>query len=91
MPELIGRILRHEVPVDDRWHTLGLSGPVLHVGTRRPDVVEVWALATSGPSLNRHFRVVGTGQPLPDGAVRHIGSAITAGGALVWHLVEGQP
>jgi hypothetical protein len=82
-------IFRYEVPVDDEWHALQLSGPVLHVDVRlRPNVVEVWALSTNrqGPELTQHFRVFGTGQPLPDG-VRHVGTALVPGG-LVWHLME---
>ncbi|MGH8576156.1 MAG: DUF7352 domain-containing protein [Gammaproteobacteria bacterium] len=81
-------MLRYEVPVDDQWHTLELSGAVLHVDTRAPDVVEVWALDSGGPTLPRQFRAFGTGQRIPDGRLRHVGSVITAGGRLVWHLFE---
>ena len=63
-------VFRYSVPVDDRWHTLGLSGAVLHVACRQPDVVEVWALNTGGPELPRVFRVFGTGQCLAAGT-RH--------------------
>jgi hypothetical protein len=83
-------IHRYEVPVDDRWHTLNLSGEVLHVASRRPDVVEVWAVAdTDGRSHPRRFCAFGTGQPLPEEPVRYVGSAFAANGALVWHLMEG--
>lgn len=60
-------------------------------GTRGMDVVEIWVLASGHPQIERWFRVVGSGHPLPAGSCRHVGSAITAGGALVWHLIEGQP
>lgn len=36
-------IYRYEVPVDGLWHTLQLPGEVLHVASRHPGVVEVWA------------------------------------------------
>jgi hypothetical protein len=81
-------VLRHEVPVDDTWHDVRLPGPVVHIATRRPDVVEIWTLHTDGgPEVTRTFRVYGTGQPITD-AVRHVGTAIVPGGALVWHLME---
>lgn len=81
-------IHRYEVPVDDRWHELRLSGAVLHVACRRFDVVELWALHSNGPELRRAFRAVGTGQPLPDEPTRHVGSALAAEGRLVWHVME---
>lgn len=81
-------IYRYEVPVDDHWHVIPLSGAVLHVGSRTPDVVEFWALQSGGPIIPRMFRVFGTGQPLPDRPLRHCGTAMAAGGALVWHLME---
>lgn len=85
--DVSGRVLRHEVPVDDRWHALQLSGPIVHVATRNPRVVEVWAIDTGEASSLRGFRAFGTGQPLPPD-VAHVGTAITPGGQLVWHLFE---
>lgn len=84
------RVLRYEVPVDDRWHELWLSGEVVHVDTRRPDVVEFWALA-GGEVRCRRFVVVGTAHRIPDEATRHVGSVLAAGGALAWHLFEATP
>ncbi len=82
------RIFRYEVPVDDRPHTLPLSGAVLHVACRQVDVVELWALESGGPPIERAFQVVGTGQPLPDRWFMYRGTAIAPGGQLVWHLME---
>lgn len=82
-------VFRYEVPVDDRWHTLSLTGPIVHVAARQPDVVEVWAVAQPAADKEpRSFRVFGTGHPLPADAGRHVGAAVTAGGRLVWHLFE---
>ena len=81
-------IYRYEVPVDDRWHTLRLSGPIVHVAARQLDVVEVWALATGNPEHESQFRAFGTGHPLPAERIRHVGTALTASGRLVWHLFE---
>jgi hypothetical protein len=83
------RILRYEVPVDDQWHEHGLSGAILHIASRRPDVVEFWALDSGGAPYPRRFRVYGTGHPIdgdPEPAYR--GTALAAGGSLVWHLME---
>jgi hypothetical protein len=82
-------IYRYEVPVDDKPHTLELSGEIVHVATRDSASVEVWAWHTGGHTIERAFQVVGTGQPLPEGWTRHVGTAIAPGGRLVWHLLEG--
>lgn len=91
MTDVAQRVLRHEVPVDDSWHDvrLGAGVPVLAVAARRPDVVEFWAIDTPGEATSRRrFRVFGTGQPLPLPDAKHHGTALAAGGALVWHLME---
>lgn len=80
-------IYRYEVPVDDRWHPLQLSGRIVHVDCRDPRAVEVWALHTRASAVIRTFRVYGTGQPLPPD-IQHIRTAIAPGGELVWHLFE---
>lgn len=79
-------IYRYEVPVDDRWHTLELTGAVLHVASRRPELVEVWAIAGTMTPRRMEFRVFGTGHPLPDDRGDYQGTALAAGGRLVWHL-----
>lgn len=81
------RVLRTEVPVDDQWHQIEVGQGIVHVVTRRPEVVEVWFLSDdTKPPLVRTMRVFGTGQDLPDEPLRYLGSAVTAGGSLVWHL-----
>lgn len=87
------RVLKYSVPVDDRWHVLQVAGPLLHVACQYgPESVQVWA--SDAPSPVRQFRVFGTGQVVDGGpeaerfTYHHAGSAITAGGALVWHLFE---
>lgn len=85
------QILRYEVPVDDRWHTIILPGPIVHVATRRPEVVEVWATTDGFGSQEHEMRVYGTGHPYPVGDVHHVGTAIAADGALVWHLIQRGP
>lgn len=84
-------IYRYEIPVDDRSHAVNMHGStrVLHVAARRPNIVEFWA-EHDGPTLDRWFRVFGTGQPLPEDWMKHryIGTALAADGQLVWHLYE---
>lgn len=74
-------IYRYEVPVDDQWHTLELSGAILHVAARRPEVVELWAFESGGPRMRREFRVFGTGQPMPEEIDVHMhrGTALADG------------
>lgn len=81
-------IYRYEVPVDDAWHDLELRGKIVHVASRRIDVVEVWAIHDEqARPLKRRVRVFGTGHPLPKQARRHLGTAIPPGGQVVWHLM----
>lgn len=85
------RIFRYEVPVDDRDHRVHLPEYVriVKIGARRTDAVEFWGLVTgSDLSYDRVFRVLGTGQPIPNG-YEYIGTPEpVAGGQLVWHLFE---
>lgn len=81
------RILRYEVPVDGEWHEVR-CGNIVHVASRSPDVVEVWASAVSDFwESERMLRVYGTGHAIEVGAV-HVGTALAADGRLVWHLLE---
>jgi hypothetical protein len=81
-------IYRYEVPVDDGWHVIELSGPIVQVGARNPYTVEFWALVGDEKPVERAFRVFGTGQPIPPAAALHRGTAFAAGGRLIWHLME---
>jgi hypothetical protein len=87
-PSDMPRIFRYEVPVDDQWHEHHCATP-LAVAARSPYVVEFWAYERT--DLNRQFRVIGTGQPEPEADLRHRGTAVTASGSLVWHLMERHP
>lgn len=86
------RVLRYEVPVDDQEHSVTL-GRIVHVASRSPETVEVWAL--DGAQHSRTFPVFGTGQPVPDPyGWEHVGTALVGPlpwpvlGPLVWHLFE---
>jgi hypothetical protein len=78
-------VYRFEVPVDDKDHTHTLTGKVVHVGCRRPQVVEFWAIHVEELHAREHrFRVIGTGHPIPDGLV-YVGTALDE--PFVWHLL----
>lgn len=82
---------RWVVPVDDQWHPIG-GGDVLHVATRLPGAVEVWTLETTTTeplSKPRAVRVYGTGHPIHDRDVEHIGTTLV--GHLVWHVFGEAP
>jgi hypothetical protein len=74
-------ILRWEVPVDDRRHHVPAG--IVHVASRRADVVEVWTKPSNLPDLV--VQVVGTGHPFPPDWT-HLGTALAPHG-LVWHLM----
>ena len=80
-------VYRYEVPVDDAWHEITLSGPIMHVACRYGNIamVHFWALAGARTPYTARLRVYGTGHDIPlDAAYR--GTAIAE--PLVWHLFE---
>jgi hypothetical protein len=82
------RILRFEVPVDDRFHPIQVPrNGVLHVGCRNEAFVEFWIRENHSGTEMRAYQVFGTGQPIPEGAA-YEGTAIAPGGRLVWHLLS---
>lgn len=81
------RVLRYVIPVDDAWHDLVLSGPIVHVASRSPHFVEIWVHDGTYNSATRTFRVFGTGYSIEPGSV-YTGTTITTRGEFVWHLFE---
>lgn len=81
------------VRVDDAWHlvSLPIGAEIVHVACQRGVVSEVnfWAVVdTAAPQVARVFRVFGTGHTIEDIRASYVGTALTAGGDLVWHLFE---
>ena len=77
------RIYRYEVPVDDQWHAIDMQGgqPLL-VGCRKLRTVEFWACHDDAePTYRCSFRVIGTGQQMPENPFYH-GTAVAPGGDL---------
>lgn len=85
------RVLKWQVPVDDRDYQIG-SGPVLLIGCQDDQehgVVQVWTDEASAEAVKlRPVRVYGTGHPVPEFA-EAIGSVIT--GPFVWHVFAFAP
>lgn len=81
------RIFRYEVPVDDRWHAIRARAP-LYVACRQVDAVEFWAWEPGDDPPVMEYRVFGTGHPIDEPGSLHVGTAISTGGGLIWHLVR---
>lgn len=83
------RVLKWNVPVDDRPHEVG-TGRVLHVACQHgPESVQVWTLELGEPHT-RLAQVFGTRQLLPAAVDAHLGSTVVAR-TLVWHVFEVRP
>lgn len=65
---------------------------ILCVQFQQKDPV-IWALVDpSVPVIERHFRMTGTGHPVPDdGPKKYIGTFQMIGGTLVFHVFELLP
>jgi hypothetical protein len=81
------KVFRYEVPVDDEWHEVQLTGPIVHVAAHFGQVspLHFWALSGVGEPHPARLRVFGTGHQVPDDA-EYRGTAIIE--PLVWHLFE---
>ena len=78
------RVLRWSVHVDDKFHPIGSGKVVLVACQYGPSVVQVWTEEKDEPVM-RSAMVIGTGDDAPD-FTEHVGSALTAGGSIVWHV-----
>jgi hypothetical protein len=92
MAETDRRMFRYTVPIDDRAHTIPLSGsPVAvacSIGGWGEASVEFWAESAEGaPQVTRAFQVFGTGHPLPEDA-KWRGTCARTPQGLVFHLYE---
>lgn len=93
-------VYKYNVPVDGATHLFVIPGPstLIHVDCQgASDVVQFWTEVPidtpHGDHDHRLFQVFATGQVIPEDDDpsrywKHVGSALTAGGALVWHLYE---
>ena len=86
------RVLKWDVPVDDKPHPIG-AGPVLHVACQSsPYVVQVWTeeevpdALSAEPTRYVVAQVYGTGHTYPGNGFA-VGTAFAGSTGLVWHLV----
>lgn len=91
------RVLKWNVKVDDEKHPIGI-GKVVHVACLESSgIVQVWTLEDAKAiDTFRWAQVIGTGMEVPEvedygfehlpQPWDHVGSTVTAGGALVWHV-----
>jgi len=87
-------IHRYELPITDRpVINMPVTARVLPAPswarTRPVSRIEIWAEVDTDELLApRHFRIVGTGNQMPDDCGRFVGTVITHGGTYVWHVYE---
>lgn len=91
---MTARILRWDIPVDDREHQIG-TGRVVHAVALRHDTVTVWTVEHDlGEDLDMDIetyptlvRVVGTGQEWDSWMWDHQSTAPHHVSGLVWHVL----
>jgi hypothetical protein len=93
-------VYKYDVPVDNKSHLFVIPGPskIVHVECQRTaTTVQFWAEVPTDVAHADHdhrlFQVFPTGIPIPEEPDpsqywQHVGTAVTVGGALVWHLYE---
>lgn len=88
-------VWKYPLPPGETEDEFGLEIPapaeIVAFGETAPGVPAIWALVDpEAPPVVVRLRIAGTGHPLPDviQGGYHRGTAITLGGALVWHLFE---
>lgn len=89
MVDVNRRVLKWNIPVDDRWHPVGNGAPLLVACQNGHDVVQVWTDELDADNVRiRSARVFGTGQRVPADTFA-LGSVVA--GPLVWHVFMGDP
>lgn len=83
------RVLKWDVPVDDKDHPIGSGKVVLVACQFGSGVVQVWTEEPDDRPKMRRARAYGTGHVIPARDV-HIGSTVALNTTLVWH-VYGAP
>lgn len=88
------RVLRYRLDITDTVDiALPAGAVVLSVGPPRDgtDQLDMWAEVAEYPGLDqerRSFRVVGTGNPMPDDCGRFVGTVPLYNGQLIFHVFE---
>lgn len=83
------RIFKYPLQITDIQYVMMPKGAEILSVAVQNEIVCLWALVN--PELqyvSREIRIVGTGNPAPDGNVRFIGTVLMLDGQLVWHVFE---
>ena len=82
------RVLKWNIPVDDRRHTIG-GGQVLHAACQNHyDVIQVWTEETGEKPDRIEAQIFGTGYTYPDDGVAVATVPVKFGTHdLVWHVI----
>lgn len=85
------QIYKYPVPIDDKFIVqMPLGSFILDVQMQKSEP-QMWALIDpKKPLTNRFFYLYGTGMFIDDSKLVYIGTFQMLGGALVYHLFEGQ-
>lgn len=75
-----------------RYTTLMPIGAEILSVQRQGDAVQMWALVDpKAEGEPRTFQSFGTGHPVPDDILKHLGTVQFDGGELIFHVFEVQP
>lgn len=78
-------IYKYPIKITDEQEILMAPGKIVHVGLDPKGTPCLWVLVwTTMPDVLRTIFVVGTGNPIPGPAKRHLGSFVQ--GPFVWHV-----
>jgi hypothetical protein len=84
-------VYKYPFAIQDRVTVrLPRNADILHIGEQQFGELCVWALVDpdAPPTVERYFRVFGTGHAVPDDVeLDHLTTIISANG-LVWHIFE---
>lgn len=73
---------------DEQTIAMPLGAEILEVGSQF-DRLCIWAIVDPDAGrTDRRFLIAGTGNPIRVRPMRHLGSAVTMNGLLVWHVFE---
>lgn len=83
-------IYKYPLALKDKQRVVMHEGAtVFHVDVQNEQLT-IWAMVdTNQPMEDRHFYIVGTGHPMPNGPVKHVGTALMQHDRFVWHVFEG--
>ncbi len=89
----MSKILKHEIPVDGKWHDLPINGAVTHVDAHpfHNKIVLLWAVHDDGVEGVKRVRVFATGEDLPPNTripQNIVGTVVTVDRTRVWHVID---